>query len=383
MKNPLTYIPAGIAGAVISGLIWYFGNLFDHRKGQGWFDRQEFPLNNMACCIAAGAVFGLVCAFIADVFRSRRRQAMQEAALYNRLEFQPTIEKSQLGAARTLQIFKDWHEGLNWMHGRIQNVGISIFDLHREIVSRSRSSSGSSSSTRYERQTVFLLERPEPSKLTAQIVCKGPLSFAFSLMSMIGVEFEPRDGVLNDDDQGVLDAFNDKYLVTQGTSNSGPRQLRQLIPDDELLAELESVIGLHLMRKISSDMNWNVELSESHIAIWVHKRRFAPTAITGQIPQVLDIFRDLTDGTSQRSAVPLRAREPSMPTAETATRSLGVFMVGGCLGMFIAGALFVPVFFLFVKDYPWLVFVWPFFGMATVLFTVKCLAKFQARRSSR
>ena len=41
--------------------------------------------------------------------------------------------------------------------------------------------------------------------------------------------------------------------------------------------------------------------------------------------------------------------------------------IGGCAGMFLAFALFIPVFFLLADTYPWVVFVWPVFGMGVMV----------------
>ncbi|MEO2034264.1 MAG: hypothetical protein ABGZ35_19480, partial [Planctomycetaceae bacterium] len=53
----------------------------------------------------------------------------------------------------------------------------------------------------------------------------------------------------------------------------------------------------------------------------------------------------------------------------------------GCLGMILAAAVFIPLVLLYAKDYPWLVFAWPFFGMAMVVAAIKLGLVIQRRIS--
>ena len=53
--------------------------------------------------------------------------------------------------------------------------------------------------------------------------------------------------------------------------------------------------------------------------------------------------------------------------------------IGGCAGMFLAFVLFLPIFFLFAEKVPWIVFVWPFFGIG-VMATSALVASRIARR---
>ena len=108
--------------------------------------------------------------FLNNFLRACRTRAMESVALFNMLTFESSLNKSKLGSARTMRVFDNWEEGRNWMSGRIQGAAISIFDLHTEIVSRSSKNSGSTK--RHENQTIFLLERPEPSGIIAQFLVK-------------------------------------------------------------------------------------------------------------------------------------------------------------------------------------------------------------------
>jgi len=382
MKNSAAYFRDAFAGALVVGLIWYFGNAYTQEKGKGWFERQDFPINNMACCIVAGAALGVIGAFVGNFVRDRRRQAMQSAAMYNRLDFKPSLKKSQLGSARSMRLFDNWEEGRNQLHGRLQGVEISIFDLHKKIITRSSSSSGSSSTTRLEQHTVFLLERPESDGLPAQFLVKGNLAFALTALDFRGVEFEPRDADISDEDRRVLDEFNNKYLIAQGLTRGGTRTAQSLVPDDELLERLEQVVSLDVMRQLLSGHEWNLELGETHIAIWKHKERTRPSAIANLLPQILALHSVLSDASKQRRAVPLKARGSSIVSREVSFAHLGLVVGSGCLGMLLAGGIFVPLFFMFADEYPWMVFVWPLFGMAIIVCTVK-LALWIKSRATR
>ena len=178
-----------------------------------------------------------------------------------------------------------------------------------------------------------------------------------------GIEFEPRDTEISDDDRRVLDEFNNTYLIAQGLTRGSSRKARAVIPDDELQERLAQVVNLDLMRKLLSERAWNVELGDTHIAIWRHKHRTRPSAISNLLPQLLDIYNDVSNETKKRTAVPLQARGK---TAFSPVLSLGGFgFITGtfCLGMLLAAGLFIPLFLMFAADYPWIVFAWPVFGM--------------------
>jgi hypothetical protein len=381
MKNTAVYVRDAFGGAMIVGIIWYFANAYTPENGKGWFERQTFPLNNMACCIAAGAALGALGTFSGNFARDRRRQAMQSAAMYNRLDFEPFLTKPQLGSARSLRLFDNWDEGRNLLHGRLRDVEISIFDLHKKIVTRTQSSSGSSSTTRRIQHTVFLFERPDSGGLTAQILRKGSLAFALTALNFRGVEFEPRDTVISDDDRRVLDDFNSTYLVAQGLTRGGTRTARAVMPDDELLAGLEQVVDLNVMRKLVAEHNWNVELGDTHIAIWKYKDRIRPSTISDVLPQILELHSGLSGASKQRSAVPLKALGTSIASREVSMGQMGWIAGSGCLGMLLAAGIFGPLFFMYADEYPWMVFAWPFFGMGVVIGTVK-LALWIKRRAA-
>jgi hypothetical protein len=60
---------------------------------------------------------------------------------------------------------------------------------------------------------------------------------------------------------------------------------------------------------------------------------------------------------------------------------IGLLAGSGCLGMILAAAVFIPLVLLYAKDYPWLVFAWPFFGMAMVVAAIKLGLVIQRRIS--
>jgi hypothetical protein len=201
------------------------------------------------------------------------------------------------------------------------------------------------------------------------------------VLNFRGIEFEPRDTEISDDDRRVLDEFNNTYLIAQGLTRGSSRKARAVIPDDELQERLAQVVNLDLMRKLLSERAWNVELGDTHIAIWRHKHRTRPSAISNLLPQLLDIYNDVSNETKKRTAVPLQARGK---TAFSPVLSLGGFgFITGtfCLGMLLAAGLFIPLFLMFAADYPWIVFAWPVFGMAVVFGTFK-LALWIKRRTS-
>jgi len=381
MKSFVSYFRDAFGAALVVGLVWYFGNAYTQVKGQGWFDRQSFPLNNITFCVVGGAVIGVFGAYVPNYLRDCRRQAMQSAAMFNQLNFEPRIQKEQLGSARSLRLLDNWDEGRNWMHGTFQGVDISIFDLHKKIVTYSRSSSSSSSTTRLEQQTVFLLKRPEAGGIVAQFLRKSSLGLAFQVFDFRGVEFDPRDATASDDDQPIISEFNRKYLVTQGLTRAGIKTSPLVTPDDVLLTSLEGLVDKTVIRKLLSDQNWDIELGDTHVAIWRHKERIRPTVIPDLLPQIRDIFGLFCNGSKMRGAAQLTARGASVLSRETAVGQFGLIAASGCLGAVLSAAVFGSLFFMYAEDYPWMVFAWPIVGMGTVVGAIK-LALFIKRRTT-
>ena len=58
MKSFVSYFRDAFGAALVVCLVWYFGNAYTQVKGQGWFDRQSFPLNKITFCVVACAVIG-------------------------------------------------------------------------------------------------------------------------------------------------------------------------------------------------------------------------------------------------------------------------------------------------------------------------------------
>ncbi|MDP6557947.1 MAG: hypothetical protein QGG71_24985 [Pirellulaceae bacterium] len=380
MNKTLTYFRDAFGSAVIVAIIWHFGNGTTIVNGKGWFERQAFPLNNMACCIAAGALLGAVGAWGAHFLRDRRRQAMASAAAFNRMNFEPKLKKTQLGSASSLRLLDNWDEGRNLIDGFFEGVDVSIFDLHKKITTRS-SASSQSSSTRHECQTVFLLRRPESGGLTAQFLRKDGLGFAVMALDLRGVEFEPVDAVVADDDRRLIDEFNKTYLVTQALTHGGAKASQSVTPDDQLCAGLEQIVNMDLIVALLSTGGWNVELGDSHIAIWRHKKQIRPSTIRELLPQIRDVFHLLSGDLEKRRGLKLKASGTTVISREIAFSRIGLLVGSGCLGMILAAIVFIPLFLLYAKDYPWLVFAWPFFGMAVVAAVIKLALVIQRRIS--
>jgi len=378
MPKSVKYVLNAIPLALLAAFGWWFANGAVRQKGVGLLDRQPFPINNMYACAAIVGGLAIASFILADVFVTRRRQRMETVAGYLGFRFREKLGRNGLKLSGRMQLFDDWESGRNLIAGMTDETEIRVFDFVKCCRSRSHTTSGGDdTTTRYE-QTVFLIDLPDHVRLSVQILHSRSTLMLRTVFGFAGIEFSSGDAFLSDDDQQALETFNKKYMVARSlvpTANS-----TESSPDsDNLLRKLEHTIGLPLIRELVNGPGWSVELCESHVAIWIHNKRIRPQDIPDRMNQVLAIVKQLVDGIGASSALKLTATGETSLNPELPFRQFGLLAGSGCLGMFLAAALFAPIFFLFVDQAPWLVFVWPIFGAAVVAATVWAAFKIAGR----
>lgn len=114
------------------------------------------------------------------------------------------------------------------------------------------------------------------------------------------------------------------------------------------------------------------------VAIWKTKKRVKPGELAEQLNEVVELHRLIVNRTPDYSNTRLEIRGSAKMEIDTSVMEFAPLAIGGCAGMFLAFVLFLPVFFLFAEKIPWIVFVWPIFGMG-----VMAASAFAASRLAR
>lgn len=365
MGKYLKALLSGIPGAIFVAILWFWVN----SATGGMLERAPFPLNDIYACVGIGITLGIAGSCLAIFFANRRREALEGAAAGFGMEFSEKVDRNSLNVEGRLHIFDDWLEASNHMEGVVDDVPIQIFDLWKQHTSRSHGKSGSNRRTHNQKQTVYLMPLPQKSPVSVQLIQKGALGWMLGAMGFDGIEFELDGQFATDEDRRILAKFNEQYLVVQGLRRGGSNpKPTQPVPDDseKVLALLEQRLSLDLLRKLAEGRGFSLEICESHLAVWQHKTCVAPGDLVGALAEIVELYTLLVDGPADQRRMKLSASGQTSLTPEVSVRSFGAIAAGGCVGMFLAFAMFVPVFFLFVEQAPWIVFVWPFFGMAVV-----------------
>ena len=101
MKQRRSHIKSVFGVAIVIGVVWYIANSSTIINGKGWFERQQFPLNNHLACVVIGALVVAISIQISALVRWYRKSSMQLAAGVNGMSFEATFTKSELEQARS------------------------------------------------------------------------------------------------------------------------------------------------------------------------------------------------------------------------------------------------------------------------------------------
>jgi hypothetical protein len=380
MAKPTNHLLGAVPGAVIASFVWWWANSAVRLKGVGLLERQPFPINNMYACAAIGAFLSIVASVLADQFVSRRRQRMETVAGRLGLSFREKVGRNSLKLSAQCHLFEDWESGRNHLDGKFDGTDVRIFDFVKCRTSRRHGSAGHDDTTR-EEQTVILFPMPDHIRLSVQILNHRAVVWLTTAFGFSGIRFQSDDVFLSDEDRNVLETFNDRYIVAQGLSHK-EHSHRDKVNPAELFGQLEGLIGLPLMRQLLAGWGWSLELCGSQVAIWKHNKRIRPQQLPGRLTDAHEIYKHLVKGDSNGESPRLTAIGNAVMSPDVPFRQIGIIAAGGCLGMLLGAALFAPIFFMFVEEAPWIVFVWPFFGAAVMAASVWMVIKVSRRREN-
>lgn len=382
MKNLLSIFGPAIPASIFTALAWYYINRFVPHAGKGILENQSWPLNNIYLCAAAGAALMSAASAIQLMFSHHRQQSLEAAAVIAGLEFQGTIDRNDLMYTGNLRVLDNWSNGTNSAVGKINGTSVQVVDVETTHTSHQTGPGhhgGDSTSRHY--QTVYLLPADDIPFPSVSLVRRGGLQWASELLGFKGMEFYAEQSTASAQDQQTLTDFHNRYMVTQGAALKSSLGSQDVDDEAALFLRLGEVIGLPLLRRLTEDGQWNLELCSSHVAIWKSRKLVKPNELPQQLNEVFELHRLLIEHDNDRSEIPLAVRGSAKMQVEANITALLPLAVSGCVGMFLAFALFMPIFFLFVPKYPWIVFVWPFFGMGIMALSIRVGMK--AARSSR
>ena len=382
MKQRRSHIKSVFGVAIVIGVVWYIANSSTIINGKGWFERQQFPLNNHLACVVIGALVVAISIQISALVRWYRKSSMQLAAGVNGMSFEATITKSELQQARALRSFDHWDQGFNMMRGVVGNVEVSIFDLYKKIGLKRRIGENQKP-VKEVGHTVFLFELPRSSEFRMQLLRKQDVASTLtSFMGYEGVRLDA-DGIKGSDaDCQIIEQFNRDVMVTQGWVEGTSGTSSDLIEQEAFLKGVKQHISLELMRYLLSSEKWNLELGESHIAIWQQNKLQRPSSIQNLLRESHEIYRLFSSESEMGRGAKLNASGESSLPDEIPLKRFAWIAGGGFLGMVIAFAVMIPLLMLFSKEYPWLLFAWPVATILLVTVGIRCAVAIQNKRPS-
>ena len=362
--RPLKMLIDMIVAFVFGLFLWFAVNSVTAQHGMGWLESARFPLNSR---IVSALIFSAVIGFsdfVGMLVKARRQSDMQTAAALMGLAFEPTPDPKALNLEMSMDLFENWHELRNVMTGRIGGTELTAL----ELVTRIPASGDSSES--YQEKSVILFKHDGSLPGRIAITHVGRLSGLVKLagLSPIIIQSSPDTDALEPDH--IVKVFNQRYLVSSG-------ELSQSLTDENASLEMElekiqnrieSVLSRPLLQLLTSGRGYSIEVGERQVAISIALKISRRAGITNVVSEVVRLFETLMNAVNSPKSLTVRINPDSVVRVATKTGILfAVFALGGVGGMFLAFALFAPIFFLFVEDYPWIVFLWPFFGMAVMI----------------
>ena len=357
--------------AIVTGVVWHVVNGLSTVDGEGWCERQPFPLNHWPACVVIIALLVAISGQISAMVRRNRRLSMESAAVLLGLSFESSVTKSGLGRPHSLRVFDHWDQGLNLMQGVVNNMEVAVFDLHKKIGSNRQMGGTRHTTSREERQTVFVFQLPRSSEFRMQLLRKRDLSFQRRMMGYDGVKISPDGDTASEAVRELVQQFNRDVMVTQGWSDGTIRTSTDLIAPEGFLAGVEKYVSLKLMRHLLSSSGWNLELGESHVAVWMQNRLHAPSAIRHLLSEAQEICRLLSVNTESGRGTKLTASGVTSVGEEMAFKSFAWIAGGGCLGMVTAVVVMIPLFLLSAETSPRLVVAFPVVSLVLMIVGVR------------
>lgn len=378
MKDAVKIIGPAIPGAIATGLVWFYVNRFVPNAGPGVLERQVWPINNIYVCMAIGSMLAAASGIIAVFFGNRRRQAMEAAAALAGFRFHGTVDRNSLKISSNLNVLDNWSEGTNYCVGQVGRSDVQVVDVRTVRTHRGANlgdAGHGNRNTTTEKQTVFLLSTGEKVFPKISIIHNNRLSWALGLFGLQGIEFYADDTTASEQDRQLLEQFRRDFLVTQGVVEKSRTSTGDSPDQMQLFEELKTLITMPVLKKLV-ESEWSLECCPTHVAVWKARKLVGPSEFSQQLQDVAALYQLLLDGKSSRSSSELQVRGSATMSIDTGVTNLAPLAIGGCAGMFLAMGMFIPIFFLLADKHPWIVFVWPVFGMGVIVGSAVLASRF-------
>ncbi|MCA9062360.1 MAG: hypothetical protein KDA96_04860 [Planctomycetaceae bacterium] len=358
--------------AILTGIAWWILNDFVRRGGQGFLEQQPFPLSNQWVCVLIGAGLGAVGGIVVAVRQEKQSQGVAQWCREHGLQYQSSIERSGLGESQSMLLFKDWTAATDAGFGTVDGSDLMFFELKTRHTTQT--SKGSSTQVHYE--TVFLLPLGDSPLPPVLIRRKNMASMVSLLLDFEGVSLLPEDDSADSESTAVLQEFNRQFLVARSDNNTE-------LSDEQWKERLCQGLSLPLMRTLMSGSKWDLEVGQTHVAVWVRHRRIPASQLTERLAEVCKINGLIHEAPSHQMMFSLKAEGQASAAGNVGFGNIGCLFASAVAGMFCAFALFIPIFLFLASDYPWIVLLWPFFGMAIIVLFLRIGRALQKRWSSK
>ena len=324
-------VGGAIGGALVLGFFSYVASDF--------VAKLPWPLSETYMSFALGAVIGCLFASIALSRESNRTAGIELFAQRHSNNFRETISKREaVVGMEDAMIFTHWHEAQNVVQGTFRGLSFKMFDLTREL--RNRSANDGPRST-FQKQSVIIVDsladrsgsyklqrKPWFRKIVEMIIpaMKGDKILALAVADRFT--------------KTAIDAFAEKYMVS--VSDGLP------------------ALDVRALQAMTASRGWSVERSGTHAIFYMQRKLLRATDLSTAMNEIKTLLEKLepSDPTNTIRVIP---RE------DVATFSvLGLLKIfaGAVIGMLGSFAVFIPIFFKYGDDYPFLVFLWPVIGLA-------------------
>ncbi|MCR9201327.1 MAG: hypothetical protein NXI04_22010 [Planctomycetaceae bacterium] len=358
MKILLKSLLNAVPGAILSGFAWWTINDWFGNKQGGLLEKQAWPLNDVKVWIATASGLAVVGSAIVLLFAAWRRNQLRSTLMSLGLDVQEEIQRSDPALPQKVHCLKDWVGGYNYACGQVNGVDLQMLEFHREYRSSDRN-------VQTQRHTVIL--QPFPEELCA------PVQLVRKLWSAM---FANADGVVLNADQiytdprdiELLAEFNEAFYIAP------PESLAT--PPAGYVDTIRPILQLPFVRAVmDSPFKWNFEISDGTLVMWQQNRLLTAGNVSAAITEAGRIREALTK--TVRTSTPLTATS-SFPIG--VNLQMGPIVGGGCVGMFLALASFAPIFFLYSREFRWVIAIWPFYGFLVVGLSVIVAVKLFGRK---
>jgi len=328
-----TVVASTIGTGSAAAALWWMVNRAFQINGQGWLERQGFPLNNVWVFATAGAVVGLFFGIARHRRKIRYAAEAAEISAENDFAFDAAPEDPD---RPEMPLFANMSSIDNRMTTKKDGVRVEVFDL--TTVDRS------GDSTQYLQRTVVLL--PAPGLPHFRLNAKNLGSRFLGWIGVKGVTFDP-NATTNENDRAAAEAFARNYqLTTVETVELASGSPEVFAAGDDAARK---TFPLPVLRALAARPGWTIEAHGGQLAFWQGNAVHAPRKRLAMIEGALHLRKVLLRPLNPKDVLPAI---PGTDRGHQSGRMQGALLGGviGAFGSFFIG--FIGVMILFMERKP-------------------------------